>query len=382
MCSASALSKLIRSSERYSVVLSVVTGVTALVNQPMAAADREARVVLRSQLDAICKESERASALTQRIQLRGRLLPGERQFLFVRDGNKGRFELEHDQTTGRVKCFRLDDGQTFFKLDEQALSLDSRVDHVKKWRSLCNELSLFEAPLFEGQQLDVHGWCDWMRKILDGDPSVAELSELERTGVLSIRAHESSRVIQFSIESTSHPRNPLFVLRVGRDMGAALVGWERHDGADDPAQWVYDLVVENSFSEVVPGIWLLKTGRMRIFDSGTAAKKSGRQETVEQSVEIDSAEVGDFAVEDDFFSPHSLPIKQGTHVQDYRVEPTAYFTYGGGPIDTELLNRAIPGNREVQKSKTSGWIPVVVVNLLALAAVTIAFLLRRKVRHG
>jgi len=334
----------------------------------------------RASLEAIRAECLEVAAQIQSLRLRGEIQPGNREFLYVQRETQRRFELEHDQPTGRIRCFRLDDGTNLFKLDEKALSLDSGTDLDKKWRSLCNEISSFESPLFEGSQRDLAGWTQWFIQILDGDPAVAELTEGLRTGVVSISATREGSLTTIALSSTAYRRNPLLALQVDHDKRCALVGWELRDGADDPAQWEYDLTVKNEFSESVPGIWIIQRGRITKRDRGWAAAKSGRPELQEWSIEIHSAEVGDFPVPDQFFSPHSLPIAPGTHVQDYRVEPTAYFTYGGLSVNDEVLDKALEDRGPVPRGWSGNLWGVVALNVLAIGILFLAFRPRRGTR--
>jgi len=272
------------------------------------------------------------------IRYFGHTLPGNRSFALTHKGGKARYEIDYDQDGRLARAFRLDDGNALYKLDDKWLSILSRDNRDEKWASFCSGFSLSEHPLYEGEALDVAGRCQWISDVIQGrlrgEYASVDTKGLVESGqiVFSLGEH-STGVIEITISAKNAPVPLSVSMHVDPNQGYCLRRWLHYDGAFDPAQWQRKLQIDNSFREVVPGAFALSRSVRTGTESGTAPDKEGRSGTFTHEVVVDRVEVGEFEFADDYFSVHSLPIEEGTHVEDRRVEPALHSVYSSRPIN-------------------------------------------------
>ena len=348
------------------------------------AAPPESLSQIRKSLAELLAMAEHNSELARDIWMRGTLGRDDLTFLFVRKADQARFEVDYAQNGRKIRCMRLDDGQSLFKMDGNSLSIDSRNDLETKWCQLTHELSVYQSPNYSGIIKSSSEWIRFLIDAIDGS----------RTDDLSMRFHSGLTESQILIEIENseggpfsavnlvvpgHPRKKVFAMTFDRSQGYSLAGWESHDGNPEERLWQYDLKVENTFSEIAPGCWTLASGTLRIEDRGTNLNGEDRSPLVERSVVVTECQVGDFSVPEDLFSIHSFGVTHGCLVHDHRTNPISVFNYGGPSVDSGILNRE-EGEFLELPVKTNGIRSSLIALNLGIALIAVLWILRRRMR--
>lgn len=329
---------------------------------------------------AIDHESRRGS-----YEMSGVIQPGNRAFHYLQQGEKAKFEVDWNSPKGNVKCYRIDDGKQFLKLDDTSLTIHPIKNRTNQWNGLCDELSRYSAPLFYDRSMCVSERCQWLIDCLQrtGPSETVELGTLlnQGAGCVNVEVSESGNVVIVDFVDNHAPRNPVFSMEIARDRGYSLSKYAERDGNIDPLKWTYQLDVKNEYREFSPGLWFLNTGERRISDTGSFAKSSGRIPEQMSRIEVADVRITN-ENSDQAFLISSLPVPKGANIEDYRLDPPMIFRYSEGGVEESLLKKRLQSQpRRADPPPKSYRIWILLVNaVVVLSALAWRYASRRQQR--
>jgi hypothetical protein len=295
----------------------------------------------------------------------GRVLPGDRKFTSVYYDDMTRVDLEYVDNAGeRFTLFRVDDGNVLLKLDGRGLTIASLANRIASWRAVTGELSKYEAPVFEGEQLDVGERCQWFIDMIENSGQFEGLDFLKNDdNTLSINELDNGLLqIDFASKSSEDGKSfSKFSLKiiVAPSQGYNLISHEDSFVAADPEQWAYEYSIHNEYKDLADNIYFLSHGSCDRKESGRATLDRGGPNTSHSEVVIDSIEFGNLAVEDEYFNISALPIEVGTAIEDHRLDPPATFIYGKSDVKNDILERsalALEGSATQQSTEARSYL--------------------------
>ena len=249
------------------------------------------------------------------VRFRGHIQPGNRHFVLTRKDGKSRFEMDFDQDGTRITCYRLDNGEALFKLDGSSLIIDSLDRRAYKWYSLCNDVSLSEAPLYEEERMNVSERAQWLIDMIRGDLSkkyptiTVDTKGMVESGAIIVAVRNlDTGEREVTLSSKESPVPISMRMCVDPKQGYCLRRWEHFDGASNPAQWRYKFLVENTIQKADRGVFVISKSIRSTTESGAAPQIEKRAGTTTAEFAIDSIEVNNIQVAEDYFSMQSLQL--------------------------------------------------------------------------
>jgi hypothetical protein len=246
--------------------------------------------------------------------------------LVHRDG-KRRYEQQYDAGDGTSNLqVRLTDGSVLYALDDKTLQISPVKDLEVAWSDLDRSVSLLEQ-VFEGRKyVPLVEACNSLIRQLKGDATHSEwdadfqrLHCVECDGLLCVEKLEGPSVPE---ERSGYT----FSFAVDPSRGYRVVHMERRAGGRGRGL-DYHEVKRMRISEIGPGLFFPASGTVFVGSAGTVAQRDGDAGWGRKDLVVKSVEVGDFEYDTDLFDWTSLPIPDGTYVEDRRVDPPLTYRF-------------------------------------------------------
>ncbi|HEV3299980.1 MAG TPA: hypothetical protein VG055_10075 [Planctomycetaceae bacterium] len=281
--------------------------------------------------------------------------PQWRLFSEVRRNGKGRVEEEVTQDIGghqrTVKSYRLTQGDELYLLNGAELAGNVALYILPLAR--IND-PWFDLPDGFTQCVAVPNFENMAPVEMVCRVHIARLKNKTFFGNekgLELRCYEEEgRMVVEVVGLAINPRHALTLVKFWVDprIGYQLVKKEVHSGEPGGALY-YEEQGEVEYSQLAPGVYFPKRGKLTITNLGTLELRDGGAGWGIRQFEVTSVALGDFKFNERFFDPESLPLTAGTLVQDQRSNPPVTFTYQG-PSLTEALASAKQNRTDLQRA--------------------------------
>jgi hypothetical protein len=270
--------------------------------------------------------------------------PQWRLFSEVRRNGNGRVEEEVTQDIGghqrTVKSYRLTQGDAVYLLNGAELAGNvafyilplARIN--EPWFDLPDGFTQCAAvPNFENMA-PVEMVCRVHIARLEGKTFFGGEKSLE------LRCYgDEGRMVVAVVGLATNPRQARTLVKFWVDprIGYQLVKKEVHSGEPGGAL-SYEEQGEVEYSQLAPGVYFPKRGKLTITDLGTSELRDGGAGWGIRQFEVTSVALGDFKFNERFFDPESLPLTPGMLVQDQRSNPPVTLTYRGPSLSEALAS--------------------------------------------
>jgi hypothetical protein len=239
--------------------------------------------------------------------------------LLQRDGKK-RFEVETAQKWAKRisggKEVRLFDGESFYALNPMSLEIaGGGSDPVRIWSNYTNIISS-ATQVHDGTHfMPVASACREHIKRLK-----SEDDDYYAKQGLKLECFKDNALLVVSLTTSAADRPPYkSAFWVDPKKNCCLVKSSLQQGAEGRGLYAVS-TAKCEWQEAGPGVFCLSNSTKAFAQLGTVATREGQAGWGRRNVEVADVALGEIEVNSDTFDPDTLPIEEGTHVRDLRLE--------------------------------------------------------------